>query len=46
MRANHPDQWNLYLLGLDQLHTTNQEDPYSYYGLAGKLALPDSLCNN
>ncbi|KAF9699590.1 hypothetical protein EKO04_002625 [Ascochyta lentis] len=35
MQANYPDQWNLYLLGLDQLHVTEQGDPYSYYGLAG-----------
>ncbi|KAF2622028.1 tyrosinase [Macroventuria anomochaeta] len=35
MRANYPDQWNLYLLGLDQLHTTSQKEPNSYYGLAG-----------
>ncbi|KAJ4986034.1 hypothetical protein SVAN01_08512 [Stagonosporopsis vannaccii] len=34
MKANYPDQWNLYLLGLDQMHTTDQQDPLSYYGLA------------
>jgi tyrosinase len=39
MKANYPDQWNLYLLALDQLHIVNQEDPFSYYGLAGKLSL-------
>lgn len=25
------------MLGLDQLHISDQADPYSYYGLAGKL---------
>ncbi|KAF1359583.1 tyrosinase [Lizonia empirigonia] len=34
MQANYPDMWNLYLLGLNQLYTTSQEDPFSYYGLA------------
>lgn len=38
MKVNYPDQWNLYLLGLDQLHVTDQEDPLSYYGLAGRTA--------
>lgn len=38
MKANYPDQWNLYLLGLDQLHMTDQQDPLSYYGLSGKNA--------
>lgn len=36
MQANYPDMWNLYLLGLNQLYTTSQEDPFSYYGLASK----------
>jgi tyrosinase len=39
MRAEYPDQWNLYLLGLDQLHTTSQDQPFSYYGLAGEFLL-------
>ena len=42
MQANYPDQWNLYLLGLDQLHITDQEDPNSYYGLAGSSLLSNS----
>lgn len=36
MKDNFPDHWNLYLLGLDSLQNTDQNDPYSYYGLAGK----------
>lgn len=31
---NYPDQWNLYMLALDDLHHANQSDPYSFYGLA------------
>lgn len=46
MRTNYPDQWNLYLLGLDQLHVTSQEEPESYYGLAGELPPDCSLCRN
>ncbi|KAF1925295.1 tyrosinase [Didymella exigua CBS 183.55] len=34
MQANFPDQWNLYLIALDQLHTTDEDSPSSYYGLA------------
>jgi len=37
MKANHADQWNLYMLGLDQMHRRDQTDPNSYYSLAGKL---------
>jgi|SRR5690242_8705086 len=43
MEANYPDQWSLYLLGLDQLHMTDQQDSLSYYGLAGENALPLGL---
>ncbi|KAH6638401.1 hypothetical protein C7974DRAFT_411824 [Boeremia exigua] len=35
MQANYPDQWNLYLIGLDQMHVADQKEPLSYYGLAG-----------
>ncbi|KAF2847615.1 Di-copper centre-containing protein [Plenodomus tracheiphilus IPT5] len=34
LKTNYPDQWNLYLLALESLQWTDQEDPYSYYGLA------------
>ncbi|KAJ4404417.1 hypothetical protein N0V91_005938 [Didymella pomorum] len=34
MQANYPDQWNLYLLALDQMHVGDQEDPLSYYAIA------------
>ncbi|KAF3001808.1 hypothetical protein E8E13_002868 [Curvularia kusanoi] len=34
MKSNYPDQWNLFMLGLDQLQTSDQGDPYSYYGIA------------
>lgn len=36
MQANYPDQWNLYLLALDQMHVGDQEDPLSYYAIASK----------
>lgn len=36
MQANYPDQWNLYLLALDQMHVGDQDDPFSYYGLASE----------
>ncbi|CBX95782.1 similar to tyrosinase [Plenodomus lingam JN3] len=35
LKENHADQWNLYLLALERLQGSDQEDPYSYYGLAG-----------
>ena len=34
LEENHPDQWNLYLLALQSLQDTSQDDAYSYYGLA------------
>jgi tyrosinase len=39
LENNHPDQWNLYLLGLDALQQTDQNDPLSFYGLARKSPL-------
>ncbi|CAO2656503.1 Nn.00g053060.m01.CDS01 [Neocucurbitaria sp. VM-36] len=40
MKDNYPDQWNLYLLGLESLLWTNQSDPHSYYGLASVHGRP------
>ncbi|KAH4248442.1 hypothetical protein HBI24_137470 [Parastagonospora nodorum] len=34
LKANHPEQWSLYLLGLSSLQWLDQSDPLSYYGLA------------
>ncbi|KAH7357380.1 hypothetical protein BKA66DRAFT_515471 [Pyrenochaeta sp. MPI-SDFR-AT-0127] len=34
LKDNHPDQWNLYVLALESLQSTDQSDPLSYYGLA------------
>lgn len=46
LKDNFPDQWNLYLLGLDSLQKVDQYDPYSYYSLAGKQTMaPDRLIN-
>lgn len=39
MQANYPDQWNLYLLALDQIHVADEADPFSYYGLASESSL-------
>jgi len=37
LQANHPDQWNLYLLGLDAFKHQDENSELSYYGIAGML---------
>ncbi|KAE8841312.1 hypothetical protein HRS9122_05438 [Pyrenophora teres f. teres] len=34
LQANYPDQWALYILALNKLHSANQSDAYSFYGIA------------
>ncbi|KAI4688971.1 hypothetical protein J4E81_007688 [Alternaria sp. BMP 2799] len=34
LKNNAPDQWSLYILALRQLHTTSQNNPTSFYGIA------------
>ena len=37
LQQSNPDQWNLYLLGLDALHNNiNESEPLSYFQIAGK----------
>ncbi|TVY81027.1 Tyrosinase, partial [Lachnellula suecica] len=35
LQANHPDQWNLYLLALDAFKSVDEKSDLSYYGIAG-----------
>jgi hypothetical protein len=37
LKKNHPDQWNLFLLGLQRFQAINQDDKLSYFQIAGKL---------
>lgn len=43
LKNNHPDQWNLYLMGLESLQWMDQSDPHSFYGLASKRRRHDML---
>ena len=37
LQQSNPDQWNLYLLGLDALHNnTNESESLSYFQIAGR----------
>lgn len=36
LEKNHPDQWNLYLLGLRDFQQINEDEPSSYYQIAGE----------
>jgi hypothetical protein len=36
LEQNQPDQWNLYLLGLDAFKKLDETQDLSYYGIAGK----------
>ena len=40
LQANSPEQWNLYLLGLQALKEVDNNDPKSYYQLAGIHGMP------
>lgn len=35
LQQNYPDQWNLYLLGLQAFHQLDETSDLSYYGIAG-----------
>ena len=39
LQQNHPDQWNLYLLGLEAFYKLDETSDLSYYGIAGKSYL-------
>jgi len=36
LEANDPDQWNIYLLGLQRFQSVHQDDKLSYFQIAGK----------
>jgi hypothetical protein len=35
LQQNYPDQWNLYLLGLQAFYKLDETSDLSYYGIAG-----------
>ena len=46
LESAHPDQWNIYLLGLARFQATDENDELSYYRIAGKIACyDDSHCH-
>lgn len=47
LQNNFPDQWNVYLLGLKDFQETDENDPLSYYQIAGRnLPRFDPQCSN
>ena len=36
LERNHPDQWNVFLLGLQRFQSVSQDDKLSYFQIAGK----------
>jgi tyrosinase len=36
LQQNYPDQWNLYLLGLEAFYKLDETSDLSFYGIAGK----------
>jgi tyrosinase len=43
---NFPDQWNVYILGLDRLHNQDQSVFLSHFSIAGIHGLPKQSWNN
>ena len=37
LESSHPDQWNIYLLGLARFQATDESDELSYYHVAGNF---------
>jgi tyrosinase len=37
LEKNYPDQWNIFLLGLQRFQAIDQDDKLSYFQIAGKL---------
>lgn len=37
LEKNYPDQWNVYLLGLQRFQSISQDDKLSYFQIAGRL---------
>ncbi|KAF2133032.1 tyrosinase [Dothidotthia symphoricarpi CBS 119687] len=46
LKDNFPDQWNLYLRGLDSLQRANQNDSLSFYRIAGVHGRPYKVWEN
>lgn len=40
LERNHPDQWNVFLLGLQRFQSVSQDDKLSYFQIAGKMSVP------
>jgi tyrosinase len=40
LQQNYPDEFNVYLLGLQRLQSVNQQDPLSWFQLAGIHGVP------
>jgi tyrosinase len=38
LQANYPDQWNLYILGLEAFKANNETFELSYYEIAGTFS--------
>lgn len=43
LQQNYPDQWNLYLLGLQAFYQLNETTDLSFYGIAGMRHLGSHL---
>lgn len=39
LQNNYPDQWNLYLLGLQAFYQLDETSDLSYYGIAGNIVI-------
>src|ERR1700760_964394 len=46
LQANYPDQWNLFLLGMDALQKVDEKNPLSYYQIAGIHGMPYKSWDN
>lgn len=43
LQANYPDQWNLYILGLEAFKANDETFELSYYEIAGTLSSNGNL---
>jgi hypothetical protein len=39
LQRNHPDQWTLYILGIQAFQQLDEKTDLSYYGIAGMFVL-------
>ena len=40
LQKDFPDHWNLYILGLEDFQAVDENDPLSYYQIAGEYKKP------